>query len=106
MEVAQDRVFKALADKTRRRILDFLRDKPRTTGDICEKFDHLDRCTIMLHLKLLEKAELVLVRREGRFRWNHLNIDPIHGIYRRWIKQYAEPTADLLASLKMELEDL
>ena len=101
---SQDRIFKALADATRRKILDLLHDKPRTTGDLCEKFPDLDRCTVMLHLRILEEAELVLARKEGRFRWNHLNIDPIHGIYRRWIKKYAEPSANLLAKLKGNVE--
>ena len=58
-----------------------------------------------LHLRLLEKADLVIARKEGRFRWNHLNIDPIHGIYRRWIQKYAEPSAGLIAKLKGDLED-
>lgn len=101
----EDQIFKALADSTRRQILDFLREKPRVTGEICNRFPGLDRCTVMLHLKVLEQAELVLVRREGRLRWNHLNIDPIHSIYRRWIKSYAEPSAHLLARLKEELEE-
>ncbi len=105
-ETEEDRVFKALADGTRRGILDFLRERPRTTGDVCGHFPHLDRCTVMLHLKVLEQADLVMVRREGRFRWNHLNIDPIHAIYRRWIKAYAEPSAHLLARLKEEMEGL
>lgn len=103
-EDMQDKIFKALADSTRRKILDLLRDKPRTTGDLCEKFPDLDRCTVMLHLKILEEADIVIPRKEGRFRWNHLNIDPIHGIYRRWIHKYAEPSANLLAKLKFDLE--
>lgn len=100
----EDKIFKALADRTRRKILDFLRKKPRTTGEICNEIADLDRCTVMLHLKVLEEADLIMTRREGRFRWNHLNIDPIQGIYRRWIKQYAEPTAHLLSKLKESLE--
>ncbi|MES3038509.1 MAG: helix-turn-helix domain-containing protein [Bdellovibrionota bacterium] len=100
----QDKIFKALADGTRRKVLDYLREKPRTTGEICDKIKHLDRCTVMLHLKVLEQADLIMVRREGRVRWNHLNIDPIQGIYRRWIKDYAEPSAHLLSRLKEELE--
>lgn len=100
----QDKVFKALADKNRRRILDFLREKPRTTGEICEEINELDRCTVMLHLRTLEQADLVMVHREGRVRWNHLNIDPIQSIYRRWIKDYAEPSANFLARLKSDLE--
>jgi DNA-binding transcriptional ArsR family regulator len=100
----QDKIFKALADKTRRKILDILRASPKTTGEICKSLSKLDRCTVMLHLRILEEADLVMVRREGKFRWNHLNIGPIHNIYSRWIKNYAEPSAHLLARLKEDLE--
>ncbi len=58
----------------------------------------------MLHLRVLEQADLLFARREGRLRWNHLNIGPIQDIYGRWIKPYAEPTAHLLSMLKEELE--
>ncbi len=102
----EDKVFKALADKTRRSILDLLRDHPMKTGEICDQFAELDRCTIMLHLRVLEKADLVIFRREGKFRWNHLNIAPLHDIYKRWIKQYAEPSANLLAQLKEDIEGI
>ena len=100
----QDQIFKALADSTRRKILDLLRDQPRTTGDLCERIQGLDRCTVMLHLRILEEADLVIARKDGRLRWNHLNIDPIHSIYRRWISKYAEPSSHLLARLKSDLE--
>ena len=103
-EDTQDRVFKALADPTRRRILDLLRDRRRTTGEVCARIPELDRCTVMLHLRVLEAADLVIARKEGRCRWNYLNIDPIHAIYRRWIQKYAEPSAALLAKLKRDLE--
>ena len=103
-EKDQDRIFKALSDSKRRKILDLLRNEPRTTGDLCSKFTDLDRCTVMLHLKVLEEADLVITRKEGKFRWNHLNIDPIHSIYRRWIAKYAEPSAHLLAKMKTDLE--
>jgi len=104
MEDTHHRIFKALADPTRRRLLDFLRDRPRTTGELCTRIPELDRCTVMLHLRILEGAELVIARKEGRLRWNYLNIDPIHGIYRRWIQKYAEPSASKLAKLKRDLE--
>lgn len=103
-EEEEDKVSKALGDKTRRKILDCLQEKPITTGDLCEKFRELDRCTVMLHLGILEKADLVLVRREGRHRWNHVNVEPIHAIYRRWIKKYAETSVNLLVQLKEDLE--
>src|SRR5213595_1568975 len=55
----EERVFKALADGRRRRILDLLKSEPRTTGELCAKFRKLDRCTVMQHLGVLEKAEVL-----------------------------------------------
>ena len=99
-----DAVFKALSNADRRQILDLLKDSPKTTGELCEAIDRLDRCTVMLHLKALEKAELIIVKREGRFRWNYLNVEPVQRIYNRWIKDYAQPAARLLTQLKQSLE--
>ena len=99
-----DLVYKALADARRREILDLLRDKPRTTGDICSHFKKLDRCTVMQHLKVLERAQLVIGRKDGRFRWNYLNAVPIRNIYDRWINKYAVQDVELLAKLKADLE--
>jgi DNA-binding transcriptional ArsR family regulator len=100
----QELVFKALADPTRRRILDLVRDHALTTGQICTELFKLDRCTVMLHLGVLEKADLIIVRREGRFRWNYLNSTPIQRIYDRWIIRYARPSAELLTRLRADLE--
>jgi DNA-binding transcriptional ArsR family regulator len=97
-------VFKALADNRRREILDLLRDAPQTTGDICAKFANLDRCTVMQHLGVLEKAGLIFSKKEGKFRWNYLNVVPIRDIYDRWINQYASPSVELLKKLKDNLE--
>src|SRR5215471_8067519 len=99
-----DQVFKALANATRRRILDLLRDHPRTTGQVCDQFPDLDRCTTMQHLGVLERAGLVAVRREGRVRWNHLNVLPLTVVHDRWIGEYARSAVDLLAALRAELE--
>jgi DNA-binding transcriptional ArsR family regulator len=104
-EKKQEAVFKALADGKRRAILDLLKHDPMTTGDICAKFKKLDRCTVMQHLKVLETAGLIIVRREGRLRWNYLNSIPIREIYTRWISQYADHSVDLLAKLKSNLEE-
>jgi DNA-binding transcriptional ArsR family regulator len=103
-EERQERVFKALADATRRRILDLLRDQPRTTGDLCAAFPELDRCTVMQHLGVLEKANLIIVKREGRNRWNYLNVAPIREVYDRWISPYASPSVELLARMKRGIE--
>jgi DNA-binding transcriptional ArsR family regulator len=100
-----DLVFKALADGRRREILDLLKEAPRTTGDLCRHFEaSLDRCTVMQHLGVLEKAELVVATREGRTRWNHLNAAPFADIYERWISPFALDAVRRLARLKTELE--
>jgi DNA-binding transcriptional ArsR family regulator len=97
-------VFKALADDRRREILDLLKDGPKTTGELCGHFKRVDRCTVMLHLGVLEEAGLVIAKREGRVRWNYLNVVPVQEIYDRWISQYARPSVELLARLKRDLE--
>jgi len=99
-----DRIFKALSHHRRRDILDALRDDPQTTGHLCDAFPDIDRCTVMQHLKVLEEAGLVIVRREGRERWNHLNALPIRAIYDRWIGFYAGPAVEKLATLQQNLE--
>jgi len=99
-----DRVFKALAHPRRRSLLDHLKDGPRTTGALCEIFADMDRCTVMQHLKVLEEADLVIVRRDGRERWNYLNSLPIKEIHDRWISQYATHALTILDRLKSDLE--
>jgi DNA-binding transcriptional ArsR family regulator len=103
-EQNDDLVYKALADRRRREILDLLKEDPRTTGDICAAFPALDRCTVMQHLGVLEKAGLVFTKKEGRYRWNYLNSVPIREIYDRWINKYASPNLELLTKLKKDLE--
>ena len=100
-----DAVFKALAHPRRRLILDQLKDRPQTTGSLCENFSDMDRCTVMQHLKVLEEADLVIVRREGRERWNYLNALPIKAIQDRWIGDYAAHAVGLLGRLQADLKD-
>ena len=99
-----DRVFKALSSHVRRQILDDLKDQPLTTGTLCGNFAHLDRCTVMQHLKVLEDAGLVIAERRGRERWNHLNAVPIQQIYERWITPFEGHWASALLGLKGYLE--
>ena len=99
-----DRVFKALSAATRREILDVLKDRPQTTGELCAHFPALDRCTVMQHLKVLEGADLVIVRRQGRERWNYLNPLPIRHIHDRWIGPHAAGAVAMLDRLKTDLE--
>ena len=102
--VREELVFKALADKKRRRILDLLKSDGRTTGELCQRFPKLDRCTVMQHLAVLERAGLIIVKREGRLRWNYINPLPIKEIYDRWISPYASEAVSLLARIKREIE--
>lgn len=104
IETENDLIFKALAAPIRRRLLDALKDRPQTTGQLCAAFADLDRCTVMQHLKVLERADLVIARREGRERWNHLNPLPIKHIHERWIGPYAARAVDMLGRLKSDLE--
>ncbi|HET8769724.1 MAG TPA: helix-turn-helix domain-containing protein [Gemmatimonadaceae bacterium] len=99
-----DAVFKALADARRRRMLDLVRDTPRTTGELCDRFPDLDRCTVMQHLQVLERADLIIPQRIGRVRWNHINPLPLKEVADRWINRHAVHAIDGLAALKDRLE--
>ncbi len=103
-EDKNDLVFKALGNRRRREMLDALKDNPQTTGWLCERFADIDRCTVMQHLKVLEDADLIIVRRQGRERWNHLNPLPIRDIHQRWIGPYAAYAVEVLAGMKTGLE--
>lgn len=81
----EDLVFKALADRRRRAMLDLLKTRPRTTGELCDALLPLDRCTVMQHLAVLERAGLVVSKREGRTRMNYLDALPVLAIQRRWL---------------------
>lgn len=100
----QDLTLKALGNARRREMLDLLRDGPRTTGELCDHFKKMDRCTVMQHLRVLERADLIIVKRRGRHRWNYINPLPIKELYDRWICGYAAGTIDLLAKMKEEIE--
>lgn len=103
-KAGQDLVFRALAHAKRREMLDLLKARERTTGELCAHFKDMDRCTVMQHLGVLEKADLIIVQRKGRHRWNYLNALPILGIYDRWISSYASSAVRIAARIKAELE--
>ncbi|WP_231442687.1 ArsR/SmtB family transcription factor [Brevibacterium zhoupengii] len=98
-DARDDAVFKALANPTRRRILDLLRDEPRTTGEVCAAFPDRDRTTVLQHIRVLEKAELTAGRRIGRTRQLALAPLPIKRIHDRWIGEYTRAAVGLLAEL-------
>jgi len=96
---ADDLVFKALASPVRRRMLDVLREAPCTTGELCARLPELDRTTVLQHLRVLERAELVNGERRGRERRLVLAPLPIKRIHDRWIGDYARAAAQLLDDL-------
>lgn len=95
-----DPVWKALADPTRRAVLDLLRDRPLMTTEIVEAFPHLTRFGVMKHLEALREAGLVHTREEGRQRVNSLNVFPIRQIYERWVSPFQEVWSSQLLGIK------
>ena len=100
-----DAVFKALADPFRRKLLDRLsRRDGQTLGELCERAD-MTRFGVMKHLRVLERAGLIVTEREGREKKHYLNRVPIRRIHDRWVSRYTEPMAAALSRLKTVLED-
>src|SRR6188508_2877890 len=102
--VNDDRVFKALADSTRRYLLDLLFARSGQTLTELESQLEMTRFGVMKHLRVLEAAGLVVTRRSGREKFHFLNPVPIRLIHNRWIHKYAERQVSALADLKTELE--
>src|ERR671932_687579 len=99
-----DEVFRALADPTRRSLLDELfREDGQTLGALEERFP-MSRFGVMKHLRQLEEAGLVVTRRRGREKLHFLNPVPIPLVHDRWVSKYAEPWAAGLSGLKHRLE--
>lgn len=99
-----DAVWRALADATRRGILDVLAERPLTTGELAARFSDLCRTNVMKHLDVLVAAQLVVIRREGRARWNYLNPVPIQRVCDRWVSHHVKHMASALSRLKDHVE--
>src|SRR5690349_21318006 len=105
MSKSDDRVFKALADSSRRRLLDSLRKKAgQTLGELCGEHD-MTRQAVTKHLRLLEAANLVVAMKRGREKLHYLNPVPISEIYVRWIGQYERGRMQALDNLKHALQE-
>ena len=99
-----DAVFKALADRSRRKLLDRLhRSNGRTLGELCQHLD-MTRQAVAKHLALLEAANLVAVVWRGREKLHYMNPVPLHEICERWIGKYERHRLQALGDLKMDLE--
>ena len=99
-----DRVFKALADPTRRFLLDLLFAREGQTLSELESAVEMTRYGVMKHLKVLEEADLVITRRSGREKLHFLNPVPIRLVHDRWIDKYTERQVTALVDLKNDLE--
>ena len=102
--VDDDRVFKALADRTRRFLLDLLFAKDGRTLTELESEVEMTRFGVMKHLRVLERAGLIVTRWSGREKLHYLNSVPIRLIHNRWIDKYTERQVSALADLKTGLE--
>ena len=100
----EEEFWRALANPWRRRILDLLRDGPRTTGDLAERLPEVSRYAVMQHLGVLTDADLVVVERRGRQRFNHVNAAALRRSYDRWVHRYADALAGDIAALGEHLE--
>ena len=99
-----DDVFKALADTTRRRLLDLLYEQNgQTLGQLCEHLD-MTRQSATQHLGILEAANLVSTVRRGREKLHFINPVPLHEVYERWVRKFEQQRLSLLHDLKKELE--
>ena len=99
-----DAVFKALADKSRRKLLDRLhKSDGQTLGELCEHLD-MTRQAVTKHLVILEEANLVTTIRHGREKLHYLNPVPIHQIGERWIRKFERGKLAALSELKRQLE--
>src|SRR5947199_10529156 len=100
-----DAVFRALADPTRRGLLDELFKRDGQTLGALERGLPMSRFGLMKHLRVLEEAGLVVARKRGREKLHFLNPVPIRLVHDRWVSKYAEPWAATLSDLKHRLED-
>jgi DNA-binding transcriptional ArsR family regulator len=100
-----DAVFRALADPTRRGLLDALFERDGQTLSALEQGIPMTRFGVMKHLRVLEDAHLVTTRRRGREKLHFLNPVPIRLVHDRWVSKYAEPWAATLSGLKQTIEE-
>lgn len=98
-------VWKALSSPHRRALLDALRDGPRTTTQLRTVVPELSRFAVMQHLDVLEGAGILLVRREGRERWNELNAVPIQRELERWLTRFSQGEASRLLRFERYLQE-
>jgi DNA-binding transcriptional ArsR family regulator len=102
--VDADKVFKALGDASRRKLLDLLHERNgQTLGELCAHLD-MARQSVTQHLGLLEDANLIAVVKRGREKLHFINPVPLHAVYERWVRKFERDRLSLLHDLKTQLE--
>lgn len=100
----EDKVFKALADPSRRKLLDLLYEQNgQSLGQLCEHLD-MARQSVTQHLGILEEANLVSTVKRGREKMHFINPVPLHEVYERWVRKFEKERLSVLHTLKSELE--
>ncbi len=100
ISTSEDRIWKAVCERKRRRIIDVLAEGPKSTGEIIDLFPSTGRTGVMKHIGILEDAGLIIVRREGRTRWNYLNPKPLGEVCSGWVDKHVAGIATSVARLK------
>jgi DNA-binding transcriptional ArsR family regulator len=103
---SMDHVFEAMAHPVRRKVLDVVKDRPGcSVNDVCDYFE-ISRIAVMKHLRVLERADLIVSRKQGRTRELYFNAVPIQMIYDRWTSEYSALWASGLTRIKYRIESL
>jgi len=95
-----DNIWKAIADGKRRTILDALSDGPKSTGELVNLFPQIGRTAVLKHIDILHNSNLILIKRQGRVRWNHLNVAPLQAVCSGWILRHVEGITTSIENLK------
>jgi DNA-binding transcriptional ArsR family regulator len=95
-----DLVWKALSDRKRRMILEVLASGPKLTGELVDQFSSIGRTAVLKHIDILQDAQLITFRREGRRRWNYLNPDPIQSVCTVWVARHVGRVTSSIARLQ------
>ncbi len=95
-----DQIWKAVSDGRRRQILDSLMHGPQSTGDLVKLFPAIGRTGVLRHIDILEAADLITVKRQGRVRWNYINTEPLERICSPWVTRHVKAVTSSIADLK------
>lgn len=97
---SNDTIWRAISDSKRRTILDALSAGPKSTGELVELFPQIGRTAVLKHIDVLQHANLIVIKREGRVRWNYINIAPLQAACSGWMLRHIEGVVSSIEDLK------